>query len=222
VITHVLEVVEAGRVPYGAALDWQRRLAAARIARELDHDVLLLVEHPPVITLGRASHGEHVLQPEGVEVIEVERGGDVTFHGPGQLVGYPILDLTGHRQDLHWYLRALEAMLIDALGTLGMAAERRAGLTGVWTGGKKIASLGVHVKQWVTWHGFALNVSTDLASFERIVPCGIAGVEMTSIEQELGEASWDTTVAAVTDSFRRAFAFELLRSSSTHLLDVSP
>lgn len=199
-------------MPYTAALDWQRRLAAQRIAGELDHDVLLLLEHPPVITLGRASHGAHVLNPEGVEVVEVERGGDVTFHGPGQLVGYPILDLTAHRQDLHWYLRALEAALIEALRVLGIAAERRDGLTGVWTGGRKIASLGVHVKQWVTWHGFALNVTTDLRSFERIVPCGIDGVEMTSIERELGAADWGETMDAVVTAFETTFGVTARRA----------
>jgi lipoyl(octanoyl) transferase len=220
-VLKVLEVVEAGRVPYGAALEWQRELAAARMARRLDHDVLLLLEHPPVITLGRASRGEHVLRPEGVEVFDVERGGDVTFHGPGQLVGYPILDLTAHRPDLHWYLRTLEAALIGALDTLGIAAERRAGFTGVWTGGKKIASIGVHVKQWVTWHGFALNVSTDLASFERIVPCGIDGVEMTSIERELGSANpaarWDRSVEAVVEAFERTFGAAAGRSPQPSL-----
>ena len=195
-------------MPYAAALDWQRRLAARRIAGELDHDVLLLLEHPPVITLGRASHGAHVLNRQGIEVVEVERGGDVTFHGPGQLVGYPILDLTAHRQDLHWYLRALEAALIEALHVLGVSAEQRAGFTGVWTDGRKIASLGVHVKQWVTWHGFALNVTTDLRSYERIVPCGIDGVEMTSIAREGGSAEWDIVVGAVVASFRATFGFE--------------
>ena len=110
-------------------------------------------------------------------MFEVERGGDVTFHGPGQLVGYPILDLTGHRQDLHWYLRTLEQALIEALAALGVPAERKPGYTGVWTRGgtRKIASIGIHVKQWVTWHGFALNVTTDLSYFDRIVPCGIPG-----------------------------------------------
>jgi lipoate-protein ligase B len=223
----VLEVIEAGRVPYEAALEWQRRLAAERIAGRLDHDVLLLVEHAPVITLGRSSHREHLLRPEGVEVVEVERGGDVTFHGPGQLVGYPILDLSQHRQDLHWYLRSLEAVLIDALDALGVPAERREGLTGVWTRGKKIASLGVHVKQWVTWHGFALNVSTDLSWFDRIVPCGIDGVVMTSIERELGAADWPTSVTAVIDAFRETLGYvrsgaSTLRSSLTPSLDVSP
>jgi len=205
----LLQVIEAGRVPYDQALAWQRRLAAERVDKSLAHDVLLLLEHPPVITLGRGSHGEHLLETDGIDVVEVERGGDVTFHGPGQLVGYPILDLTQHKQDLHWYLRTLEQVLIDALSTLGVPAERRAGYTGVWTsaGGarRKIASIGVHVKQWVTWHGFALNVSTDLSSFARIVPCGIDDVVMTSIEQETGVSNWDATIDAVIPAFESAF-----------------
>ena len=211
-----VQVIEAGRVPYRQALDWQRALAQARIDGGLEKDVLLLLEHPPVVTLGRTARGAHVLRPEGVDVVEVERGGDVTFHGPGQLVGYPILDLRGppYRQDLHWYLRTLEDALIAALAELGIPAERRAGYTGVWTGGgRKIASIGVHVKQWVTWHGFALNVTTDLSAFERIVPCGISGVEMTSVERETGNGKretglWDATVAAVVRGFERAFSVE--------------
>ncbi|PYO72204.1 MAG: lipoyl(octanoyl) transferase [Gemmatimonadetes bacterium] len=168
---NTLEVLAAGTVPYEEALAWQRQLAEDRIAGRLSHDVLLLLEHPPVVTLGRNSHAEHLLQAEGIDVFEVERGGDVTFHGPGQLVGYPILDLGAYRKDLHWYLRTLEQALIDALAILDIPAERRPGFTGVWTRGRKIASIGVHVKQWVTWHGFALNVTTDLAHFDRIVPC---------------------------------------------------
>ena len=206
----LLEVIEAGRVPYEEALTWQRDLARARIERRLAHDVLLLLEHPPVITLGRAAHGEHVLHPASVPVLEVERGGDVTYHGPGQLVGYPIIDLTGHRPDLHWYLRTLEDALIRALAELGLPGERRPAYTGVWVRGRKIASIGVHVKQWVTWHGFALNVTTDLAAFERIVPCGIAGVEMTSIEREAGSGKreaplWEESAAAVVRGFAEAF-----------------
>jgi lipoyl(octanoyl) transferase len=153
-----------------------------------------------------------VLQAAGVDVFEVERGGDVTFHGPGQLVGYPIIDLTGYKQDLHWYLRTLEQALIGALEILGIPGERNPGYTGVWTsrnGIRKIASIGVHVKQWVTWHGFALNVATDLTEFQRIVPCGIPGVVMTSVEKELGARStehiWDETVAAVISGFEKAF-----------------
>lgn len=179
-------------MPYGEALEYQRALARARISGEVAHDVLLLVEHPPVVTLGRSSKERHLLASpaalaaRGIELFEVERGGDVTFHGPGQLVGYPIIDLKRHRRDLHWYLRTLEEALISALGEFGIPAERNPGLTGVWTQGRKIASIGVHARDWVTWHGFALNVSTNLAYFDVIVPCGIEAVTMTSMERELG------------------------------------
>ena len=212
-----VQLVAAGRVPYDRALAWQRTLAQARIDGRLEEDLLLLLEHPPVVTLGRTARrgGAHVLRPEGVDVVEVERGGDVTFHGPGQLVGYPIFDLHGppYRQDLHWYLRTLEDALIAALAELGIPAERKTGYTGVWTGageGRKIASIGVHVKQWVTWHGFALNVTTDLAQFERIVPCGIPGVEMTSVEREGGRGTgdgslWEETIISVIRGFEAAF-----------------
>ena len=213
-----LEIVEAGRVPYQDALDWQRQLADDRIGGRLDHDVLLLLEHPPVVTLGRNSHQANLLRPAGIDVFEVERGGDVTFHGPGQLVGYPILDLSAYQQDLHWYLRTLERALIDALALLHIRAERNRGYTGVWTRGRKIASIGIHVKQWVTWHGFALNVTTDLAHFDRIVPCGIQGVEMTSVEREWeggrgkGEGLWEESVAAVVKGFERVFGASIIPS----------
>ena len=197
-----LLVVDLGAMPYGPALDLQRAVARARIDSQIEEDLLLLVEHPPVVTLGRGSRDAHLLASaellaaRGVERFEVERGGDVTFHGPGQLVGYPIVDLKHHRQDLHWYLRQVEEALIQALAQYGLPGERNAGFTGVWTrGGKpavptapprKIASIGVHARDWVTWHGFALNVTTDLSYFNLIVPCGIAGVEMTSLARELG------------------------------------
>jgi lipoyl(octanoyl) transferase len=187
-----LWITRLGFLPYAEALDLQRQVARARISGAIEEDVLLLVEHPPVVTLGRSAKGKNLLaSPEllasrGVELFEVERGGDVTFHGPGQLVGYPIIDLKRHKQDLHWYLRQVEGALIDALGRLGIAAERSAGFTGVWTQGRKIASIGVHARDWVTWHGFALNVSTDLSYFDLMVPCGIDQVTMTSIARELG------------------------------------
>lgn len=213
---NTLEVIQAGTVPYGEALAWQRQLADDRIAGRLPHDVLLLLAHPPVVTLGRNSHAAHLLRPAGIEVFEVERGGDVTFHGPGQLVGYPILDLSAYKKDLHWYLRTLERALIDALGQLDIRAERNPGYTGVWTRGKKIASIGIHVKQWVTWHGFALNVATDLADFERIVPCGIPGVVMTSIEREQGAGSreqlWQESVTAVVHAFENVFGVSIIPS----------
>lgn len=154
---------------------------------------MLLVEHNPVVTLGRSSKDAHLLADKatlaarGVELFEVERGGDVTFHGPGQLVGYPIIDLKRHRQDLHWYLRQVEEMLIQALARFGITGGRVPKYTGVWTNGRKIASIGVHARDWVTWHGFALNVSTDLSYFDLMVPCGIPEVTMTSIERELIE-----------------------------------
>jgi lipoyl(octanoyl) transferase len=175
--------------------------------------VLLLLEHPPVVTLGRSAKEKHlVASPElmrsrGVEVHEVERGGDVTFHGPGQLVGYPIVDLKRHKQDLHWYLRQVEEALIRALGALGVPAERNAGLTGVWTRGRKIASIGVHARDWVTWHGFALNVTTDLSYFDLIVPCGIDGVVMTSIARERpGSADMPLVERAVAGAFGEVFS----------------
>lgn len=187
-----LSVLDFGTFPYAHALGLQRFIANARLSGEWEHDALLLVQHPPVITLGRSardtSHQRftpELLAARGVELFEVDRGGDVTFHGPGQLVGYPILDLKQHKQDLHWYLRQLEEVIIRALVPFGIVGERSTGQTGVWTEGRKIASIGVHAKQWVTWHGFALNVSTDLSYFDLMVPCGIAGVQMTSVEQEL-------------------------------------
>ena len=195
-----LAVADLGVVPYGAALEQQRALAEQRIAGRLHDDLLLLVEHPPVITLGRGTRptslpiAPETLRGRGIEVFEIERGGDVTYHGPGQLVGYPIFDLGAHRKDLHWFLRQIEQALIEALARVGIAGERNAGYTGVWTGGgsRKIASIGIHVRQWVTWHGFALNVSTDLSAFDLIVPCGIPQVVMTSVERELAERAVET------------------------------
>jgi len=213
-VTRPLDVAYLGTAPYGPTLDLQRDIARRRMAGEIDRDVLLLVEHPPVVTLGRGAHLEHitastaVLAARGVETYEVERGGDVTFHGPGQLVGYPIIDLRGYRQDLHWYLRRVEDALIAGLAEFEIPAEQRTGLTGVWTGGRKIASIGVHVKHWVTWHGFALNVTTDLSFFDLIVPCGIADVQMTSIARETGSgepALWGRAVAATIRGFESAF-----------------
>jgi len=210
-----LIVVDLQRRPYGEVLELQRGLVRRRLAGALTDDALLLVEHEPVVTLGRGTRPTSLplTPPElarRVEVFEVERGGDVTWHGPGQLVGYPILDLAGHRQDLHWYLRTLEAMLIAALARLDLAATRIPGLTGVWTQGRKIASIGIHVKQWITLHGFALNVSNDLSGFDLIVPCGIENVVMTSIARERGgrdepAALWAETKAAVVDAFSESF-----------------
>jgi lipoyl(octanoyl) transferase len=206
-----LRVEDLGLRPYGEALAIQRELRRRRLAGELTEDVLLLVEHPPVVTLGRGTRASSLplapaeLERGGVEVFEVERGGDVTLHAPGQLVGYPILDLRHHREDLHWYLRSLEDVLIQALGATGLEADRNPGRTGVWTAGRKIASIGVHVKQWVTLHGFALNVTTDLDLFDLIVPCGIPQVVMTSVAAELLREGDSTLMPAVRERVVEAF-----------------
>jgi len=220
-----LWVERLGVMPYATALDLQREVARSRIAGTTPEDVLLLVEHPPVVTLGRSAKEKHLLaSPEllrarGVERFEVERGGDVTFHGPGQLVGYPIIDLKRHRQDLHWYLRQVEEALIVALADFCIAGERSAGQTGVWTQGaaRKIASIGVHARDWVTWHGFALNVTTDLSYFDLMVPCGIQSVTMTSISRELGSDSnlMKQVEASVVEAFGRVF--ELTPRDVAHL-----
>jgi lipoyl(octanoyl) transferase len=205
-----LWVVRLGRMNYEECLELQREVAKQRISGAIPHDVLLLVEHPPVVTLGRSSRQKNLisspafLSSRGVELFEVERGGDVTFHGPGQLVGYPIFDLKRHRQDLHWYLRSVEEVLIRTLSEYGVPGERSTGYTGVWTRGRKIASIGVHARDWVTWHGFALNVFTDLSYFDLIVPCGIVGVEMTSIHKETGSSP---ALGEVSDFVAREFGF---------------
>jgi lipoate-protein ligase B len=221
-MTRQLVIHDLGRRAYGQVLELQRSLCRQRVQGELTEDLLLLVEHEPVITLGRGTRQASIplssaeLSRRGVGVFEVERGGDVTFHGPGQLVGYPIIDLRQHREDLHWYLRQIEAGLIEALDTLGIAAAPTPGLTGVWTNGRKIASIGIHVKQWVTFHGFALNVTTDLDYFDLIVPCGIKDVIMTSMAQELGRtdaALWEEARNAVIGGMGRALDLQPIDAS---------
>ena len=223
-----LWAVPLGRLGYGEALELQRNIARDRISGAIPQDVLLFLEHPPVVTLGRGTKQKHLvaspefLQSKGVELFEVERGGDVTFHGPGQLVGYPIIDLKRHRQDLHWYLRTIEAALINTLADYGIKAERKAPYTGVWTQGKKIASIGVHARDWVTWHGFAVNVTTDLSYFDLIIPCGIDGVVMTSIARELGseEISQQDVRDRVTAKFAEAFDLTAVVTSRSALLET--
>jgi lipoyl(octanoyl) transferase len=214
-----LQVVDLGTLPYHVALDIQRHAARRRISGEQREDILFLVEHPPVVTLGRTAKAANILvSPEllsarGVELFEVERGGDVTFHGPGQLVGYPIIDLKRHRKDLHWYLRHVEEALIRAVAPLGIVGGRVPKYTGVWVdasspSARKLASIGVHARDWVTWHGFALNVTTDLSYFDLLVPCGIQDVTMTSVARELEGGSVDMKIVAraVSDAFGEVFS----------------
>lgn len=183
--------VDWGRTPYPSAWRWQEDFVARRLAGEIG-DTLIFTEHEPVYTLGvRQGAARHLLWDaaeltrRGIAVVETNRGGDITYHGPGQVVGYPIIHLAA-RRDLHAYLRFLEQVLINALGCLGLAAGRRPGQTGIWLGPRKIAAIGVAVRRWVTFHGFALNVNNDLAPFAGIVPCGITDGTVTSLRQELG------------------------------------
>ena len=219
-----LMVQDLGRRCYAEVLELQRRLCRERISSDISEDILLLVEHEPVVTLGRGVRPGSLpltaaeLEARGVRLFEVERGGDVTFHGPGQLVGYPIIDLRKHREDLHWYLRRLEAGLIQGLASVGIEGSTAVGLTGVWTGDRKIASIGIHVKQWVTFHGFALNVTTDMTFFDLIVPCGIPNVVMTSVSRELGRtdsaALWEETRSAVIQGLARELDLEVVHDVS--------
>jgi lipoyl(octanoyl) transferase len=185
--------VDWGRTRYTPAWRRQEDLVTRRLAGEIS-DTLVFTEHEPVYTIGvRLGAARNLLWDaaelarRGIDLVETNRGGDITYHGPGQIVGYPIIDLT-RRKDLHAYLRFLEQVLINALGSLGLAAGRRPGKTGLWLGSRKIAALGVAVKRWVAYHGFALNVNTDLAPFAGIVPCGITDGTVTSLQQELGHA----------------------------------
>jgi lipoyl(octanoyl) transferase len=173
-----------GRMSYEAALAMQEEIVARKFGDPAAPDELLLLEHEPVYTIGRTMDQSSLPHP----VVRINRGGQATYHGPGQLVGYPIVDLRRRGQDLHRYLRAIETLLIAVCAEFGVHAERRGGLTGVWVGSRKIASLGVGVRHWIAMHGFALNVCGDLEPFRCIVPCGIPGVEMTNLERESGAA----------------------------------
>jgi lipoyl(octanoyl) transferase len=205
-------IVRCGLVPYEEARRMQKRIEALRQAERIP-DVLLLLEHPPVYTKGRRSRpeelgmGEDWYRMQGIEVCETDRGGAVTYHGPGQVVGYPIVSLKPYGDNVHEYVRRLERLMIDSVAAYGVRAEVIDGLTGVWVGGeppdgRKIGSIGVHVNRGVTTHGFAVNVNNDLQPFEWVVPCGIEGVRMTSLCRELGsEVDMDAYMDAVAMRF---------------------
>ena len=206
-------VLRRGIVPYAEALELQRELAARRQREEIG-DVLLLLQHPPVYTRGRRSQPEELpmgaawYEAQGIEVLDTDRGGLVTYHGPGQLVAYPIVELRGYGDDVHEYVRGLERVMVGALAEAGVRAGPIEGLTGVWVGTRKIGSIGLHVSRGVTTHGLAVNVNNDLQPFEWVVPCGIEGVLMTSLTRELGteqdlDAFADTLVASYAQVFER-------------------
>ncbi len=218
-----LNVYKIGLVPYKYALDLQMRLLEKRKNDEIG-DTLLLLEHPPTFTIGRKGDKGHLLINErylserGIHFEEISRGGDITFHGPGQLVGYPILDLNTKGRDVHKYLRGLEEFIVSLLADFDISANRIEGLTGVWVDGHKIASIGVGVKRWITYHGFALNVNTDLSYFDMIVPCGIPDVKMASIAGSLGvkeDIDMEDVEEVAIRSFIKTFNFDNARVLTT-------
>ena len=205
-------------VDYASALQLQKEKVAQRKAGAIP-DTLLFLEHPHVYTLGRNALPENILVSEdwlasrGAQVFRTDRGGDVTYHGPGQLVGYPILDLTQHRRDISWYMRSLEEVFIRTAQDFGIEAARSAGAAGVWVGNDKLVAMGVHLSRWVTSHGFALNVNTDLSYFESIVPCGLHGKGVTSLAKLLGHAvEMEQVTEHVLEHFGAVLGLEIVAS----------
>ena len=218
-------VEQFGLVDYGEALRLQGEKVAGRKAGAIP-DTLLLLEHPHVFTLGRNARREHLLISNervtalGAQVFETDRGGDITYHGPGQLVGYPILDLTRHRRDIAWYMRSLEEVFIHVAADYGVPASRLQGAPGVWVRNDKLVAMGVHLSRWVTSHGFAFNVNTDLRYFDWIVPCGLRDKGVTSLEKLLGHhVEMDEVIQRVVNHFSRIFGLTL--ETGTRPLAVS-
>lgn len=200
-------------MPYRAVLAWQRSLIAERKLNPAQPDCLILVQHPPIYTLGQGSDRQYLkFDPAhaDVDLIQVERGGEVTYHCPGQLVGYPILNLTDYQKDLHWYLRQLEEVLIRAIATYGLSGDRVPGLTGVWVENCKVAAIGIKVSRWITMHGFALNVCPDLTGFQQIIPCGIADKPVGSLEQFVPAIPFGEVQQRVAIAFSEVFKVELI------------
>lgn len=222
-------LLRPGRVDYAVAWEMQRRTADARRAGRLTDDVLILLEHPHVYTLGRRADESHVLVDKvglrglGASLYRIERGGDVTYHGPGQLVGYPILDLRRRGADVHRYVRDLEEVIIRTLGDHGIVGARLPGHPGVWVGDEKIAAIGVNVARWISSHGFALNVDPDLSYFGHIVACGLHGRRVTSIARVVGRpVGLPEVVSRLVDHFAQVFDRELVEASWPEVLQTPP
>ena len=212
-MTSPIAAYDLGRIPYRASLEFQRRAVSARAVNAAP-DAIYFAEHEPVLTVGRAGRAESLrasealLRARGVEVVPVERGGDITYHGPGQIIAYPILALSDlpKGRDLHRYLRDLEEVLITTLGSYGIVAGRRPPYTGVWVGDRKVAAIGVAVRRWITFHGFALNVDPDLGHFDWIHPCGIRDLGVTSMRSLLGAAPLRSEILGrLRESFARVW-----------------
>ena len=223
-----LSVVDLSLQRYNRVWDFQRRLQKLRYEGKIP-DTLIFVEHYPVYTIGKNGSDSHIvatsgfLQSEGIEVVHIDRGGDVTYHGPGQLVGYPILDLKGHKTSISWYMRSLEEVFIRALSHWGIKGQRSEGYTGVWVGEEKIVALGVRISRWVTMHGFALNVNTDLDHFKGIIPCGIFHRGVTSIQKITGhQVDMEEVKNIVLGSFQDVFSFSGVRRDAKIRIDQVP
>ena len=212
-----------GLIPYEVAWAWQRSLVTQRREDPELNDVLLLLEHPPVYTLGQGASLDFLkFDPaqSDFQLCRVERGGEVTYHCPGQVVGYPILNLNRYRKDLHWYLRQLEEVLIQVLAAYGLQGERYAGLTGVWVEGRKVAAIGIKVSRWITMHGFALNVCPNLSGFQHIVPCGIADKSVGSLAEFMPDVDLEQVQQQVAIAFAQVFGVTLVQppvNRLTHL-----
>ncbi|MFO7650570.1 MAG: lipoyl(octanoyl) transferase LipB [bacterium] len=218
--------MELGSVEYGRALEFQRALVRLRQSDDIP-DTLVLLEHPPTFTMGKSGNEANLLVSEaelrrrGASIHRIERGGDVTFHGPGQLVGYPVFKLTEELVGVRRFIEGIEAALVSALAELGVAAETKPGAIGVWTGGRKVASLGVAVSRRVTFHGFALNVTTDLSWFGLANPCGLSAAVMTSIEREGGRTGSAEVRSAVRGAFAAGFGLEYQRNLPRSLTELT-
>ena len=202
-----VNTMNLGKKSYGEVWNLQKKMQIKRMAGEID-DLLILVEHDPVYTLGKNADVNHLLQSRDrtIEVFNVERGGDITFHGPGQLVGYPIIDLANYKKSVSWYMHSLEQLTIEVLSEFEISAKRVKGLTGVWVGDKKIAAQGVRLTRWVTMHGFSINVNTDLSFYNGIIPCGIFDRGVTSMEELLGSTQkMEKVRTLVVDKFNQIF-----------------
>jgi len=210
-----IQLLDLGLMKYQNAWNLQKHLFQ-EVTEKRNTNYLLLTEHPPVITLGKSSHennivtNQDILESKNIEVIEIDRGGDVTFHGPGQIVGYPIFNLENLKKDVHWYLRSIEEVIIHTLKHFGVSAGRVEGLTGVWVNNQKICAIGIKVTRWVTMHGFALNVATNLDNFNHIIPCGISDKAVTSMEKIRNQPfSTDDVKQKICESFKTVFDVDI-------------